>query len=260
MKKTPRKMEHESTSAILSDEHRQVIERVACGCGHEPTVLVDEPDTLIYLVPSLLSDNEQQSCFAALDCWDGWDRAVDDFGPQGRLTAYCGEPGAIFAYVGLVCSPMPWHPSLIEPLERVNQTIARAHETVCTACLLNRYELGEGHIPWHQDEVRAHGAAKLVVALSTGGERPFDLRRRTEPEQQKRVRLPPGSVLVMAGEAQRDWEHSLPLETYVGPDGAHISAPARISLTFRSIEIGYEEGREPPHAAHTQPCELEKCS
>ena len=48
-------------------------------------------------------------------------------------------------------------------------------------------------------------------------------------------------ALVMAGETQSQWEHALPLEP--GRD------PHRISLTFRSIVPGWEEGREPPHVA-----------
>ena len=42
----------------------------------------------------------------------------------------------------------------------------------------------------------------------------------------------------MAGAAQEHWEHCIPLD-----EGA---APRRISLTFRSIDLGFEEGRTPP--------------
>ena len=93
--------------------------------------------------------------------------------------------------------------------------------------------------------MRAHGPLKLVISISTGGSRPFELRSKTAPERRMRVMLPPGSALVMAGEAQRDWEHALPLEPTADGD----AAPHRISLTFRSIEVGFEEDREPPHPA-----------
>lgn len=240
-------MQIASTSSLHgSAERRAVLKHVELAGGSQPTALVNEPGTLIYLVPTLLSELQHTSLFSSLAASDFFIRAVDDFGPQDRLTSYFGESGAIFSYVGVVCKPQPWPACVAEALLRVNDVIAAAHGTKCTGCLLNNYEAGMGQIPWHSDEVRAHGAAKLVIALSTGGERPFYLRRRAATTQDGvvQVLLPPGSALVMAGEAQSHWEHALPLEP--AADGG--PAPHRISLTFRSIELGFEEGREPPHA------------
>lgn len=42
----------------------------------------------------------------------------------------------------------------------------------------------------------------------------------------------------MAGVAQDYWEHALPVDA--------AAAPRRVSLTFRSIVPGAEEGRPPP--------------
>jgi len=219
--------------------HSDILTAVGRAGDSAPIVLVDEPGALVYLLPSLLSYTEQASLFESLRSWGGWNRAWDDFGEQTRLTAYCGEPGAIFSYVGLVCQPQTWPSWLGGPLERVNRVIAGPHGTRLTGCLLNNYEHGQGHIPWHSDEVRAHGDKKLIVALSTGGVRSFHLRRRMSQDDFMRIELPPGSALVMAGATQSHWEHALPLEQQ--------AAPHRISLTFRSIEIGCEVGREPPH-------------
>ena len=231
LRRKAKKRHQSSTTSILGAINRRA--------GAQPQVLVDEPGSLVYLLPGLLSAMEQMALFERLSEWDGWKRESDDFGPQGRLTAYVGEPGAIFSFVGLVCHPHAAPPILTDVFRRVNEVIAESHGTKCTGCLLNNYTSDDGHIPWHSDEVRAHGPSKLVVAVSTGGSRPFDLRRRgTSDEEKMRVLLPPGSALVMCGETQAHWQHALPLEP---------PAPQRISLTFRSIEIGFEEGREPPH-------------
>ena len=128
-------------------------------------------------------------------------------------------------------------------------------------------ERGEGFIPWHHDEIRAHGEVKLIATVSLGSERTFQLRRRVRQEDGGpatgtgdgddqllvggggggvesvcaardsgiSVRLKPGSLLVMAGEVQSHWLHSLPLPE-PRDDSNH-----RISLTFRSIVPGYEE-------------------
>ena len=79
-----------------------------------------------------------------------------------------------------------------------------------------------------------------MLAVSLGGERRMLLRRKLSDRAQPAMALalPSGSAVAMAGAAQEHWEHSLPLD-----DGA---APRRVSLTFRSIVPGYEEGRAPP--------------
>ena len=70
------------------------------------------------------------------------------------------------------------------------------------------------------------------VSLASCGDDP-------DPPVLHDIALPSGSALLMAGDAQARYEHALPLD--VG------AAPARISLTYRSIVPGYEEER-----AHTQ--------
>ena len=55
-----------------------------------------------------------------------------------------------------------------------------------TACLTNNYPEDDGEIPWHYDEVRAHGEAKLVCSVSLGGSRLFCLKRRRADGQPQR--------------------------------------------------------------------------
>lgn len=104
--------------------------------------------------------------------------------------------------------------------------------------------------------MRAHGEARLVATLSFGAPRRFGLRRRrahggggvggevggeagggAEAEgeylQEEYLELEAGSVLGMWGRTQEAFEHELPLR----PGDGH-----RISLTFRSIVPGFEDG------------------
>ena len=203
-------------------------------------LLVSEDDALVYLIPSFFSADDCKDIFEKLKTDVSFQRARDDFGPQERLSAYYADPGCTFAYVGLVCEPSPWPQWLDDVRNRVNEGIARRiHATECTACLINEYKEGQGAIVWHSDEVRAHGGAKLVISVSMGGVRSFWLRTKKKKDREIRIRLPVGSALVMSGETQTYWEHALPLQSR--------DEPHRISLTFRSIEAGYEDGREPPH-------------
>jgi alkylated DNA repair dioxygenase AlkB len=101
--------------------------------------------------------------------------------------------------------------------------------------------------------LQAHGEAKLVISVSLGVERLFELQKKGSDAEGTEVgvqggkehvgfdsgnssrislRLAPGSALLMAKETQEKWLHQLPAE-----DGAG----QRISLTFRSIVPGFED-------------------
>jgi len=188
-----------------------------------------------------------------------WVRQEDTYGPQDRLTHYIGDTRAVFRYVGISLTPSPWNPLLIGVRRRLedhvipviekylaNDCVQAGEPTRLHGCLLNYYERNKSFIPWHSDEVRAHGRLKIVATVSLGGPRQFLLRRRcgnadfedTESKQdsisgEMEVVLRPGSVLVMAGNTQTYYEHALPLHT-------DQNQPPRISLTFRSIVPGFE--------------------
>lgn len=205
-----------------------------------PRLLSPLSHGFVYQIPALLDASRSQQLFERLvsgDCGE-WRTEVDAFGPQQRQSAYFGDDGAIFSYVGLRLQPRAW-PAAMGAARQRAAIVADAHNSAFTACLANHYGEGNGSIPFHHDEVRAHGDAKLVLVLSLGGERRMLLRRRGDSLQPPlSLRLPAGSALVMGGSAQDHWEHSVPLDP--------ADAPRRVSLTFRTIELGFEEGRPPP--------------
>jgi alkylated DNA repair dioxygenase AlkB len=177
-----------------------------------------------------------------------WNVETDQFGLQSRPTCYYGDPDCVFTYVGLRLEPKPWHPIV---LALKNQVAKACHLDPCllTACLINLYPSGEGYIPWHYDEIRAHGDSKIVASLSLGGPRPFQLRSRKDATTTlvANISLESGSVLLMKGDVQEHYEHQLPLmqdNNNKDTKAPTLSNPPRISLTFRSIVPGFERGRE----------------
>ena len=159
-----------SPSATAGGSGNVVVERVRKLSGSPVQVLVDENDSLVYLVPSLLSDTDAAAVFTGLAGWDGFQRASDDFGPQDRLTGYFGDPGAIFSYVGLVCRPLEWLPCVMVPRERAN-LIASCHGPVtCTGCLVNNYEAGEGSsmLCWHKRPSTRALHRPVITQLGSG--------------------------------------------------------------------------------------------
>jgi hypothetical protein len=99
---------------------------------------------------------------------------TDDFGQQSRPTCYFGDnTSCIFTYVGLCLQPLEWPTSLLKLRQHVVDTCQLSRSgSPLTACLVNLYPFGEGHIPWHCDDIRAHGRDKIVASLSLSG--PFE--------------------------------------------------------------------------------------
>jgi alkylated DNA repair dioxygenase AlkB len=234
---------------------------------HAPTIIVDADGCFVALYEHVLSSDSDPDPAASamtmlhhLHTHIPWKVETDDFGQQSRPTYYVGDEDCVFSYVGLRLEPNPWTDALRQAREAV-ATACHLEPSTLTACLLNLYPPGQGFIPWHYDEVRAHGTETIVAALSLGGPRRFQLRTRNHQASATATAtatatgssekapttgvifdqlLPPGSLLVMKGiRTQEYYEHSLPLET--DKDGKDDAAPLRISLTFRSIVPGYEQ-------------------
>jgi alkylated DNA repair dioxygenase AlkB len=216
---------------------------------------VDGSGASICYIPSLIDKVEADYLFDWLLRNVEWRREIDNFGPQDRLSAYFGDAACTFSYVGLTLKPRPWPTPMLKARYQLEAHLAKdpfLSGIPCSACLVNNYPPGEGQIVWHHDEIRAHGPRPLIasVTLSPDGERPFELRRRavasggdsaSAAASDLSLSLAHGSALIMAGNAQEDWLHRLPLP---GP-----SAPHRISLTFRSIVPGFEDAAAAAAAA-----------
>ena len=139
-----------------------------------------------------------------------WTTETDEFGLHDRKTAYFGDADCVFAFCGLALSPRPWTPALLRLRALVEEACGLAPGAL-TACLANNYPDGEGHIPWHHDEVRAHGQLRAVASLSLGAPRLFRIRRRPgaalaaaegEREVLREVEVRPGDVVLMSGGTQ----------------------------------------------------------
>jgi len=252
------------------------------------TSLVETESSWVTLHENLLSPNDSAQLLEELSKDLPWNVETDQFGPQSRPTCYFADPQCTFSYVGLTLdSPSQWHPTVQKLKQQVTLAVTDQWRTIhnnlsssdaspLTACLVNLYPQGEGFIPWHYDEIRAHGKHKIVASLSLGGPRRFQLRTRVDPSRNKAkdsseaketndseteenkprmvadLWLPSGSLLLMMGDVQENYEHCLPLDTEHhqclteknNNGNKPIINPLRISLTFRSIVAGYEENRQ----------------
>jgi alkylated DNA repair dioxygenase AlkB len=80
---------------------------------------------------------------------------------------------------------------------------------------------------WHRDNEKELGINPLIGSVSFGAARKFQLRNYADKSIVKTINLTHGSFLLMRGETQHHWEHSIPKTKQ--PTGA------RINITFRVI-------------------------
>lgn len=184
-------------------------------------------DGEIRLFPRLFSVAESDVFFDALKREVDWKaQRIRLFGrtvPLPRLSAWFGDPGAVYRYSGIQMAPVPWSNLLCDIKARVD----RACETVFNSVLLSRYRDERDGVSWHSDDERALGRNPIIGSVSFGAVRTFQLRHKTDQSLKKHIDLPHGSLLLMAGTTQHHWEHRIPKRSR--PRGE------RINLTFRTI-------------------------
>ena len=141
-----------------------------------------------------------------------------------RLAAWHGDPDAVYTYSGLRNSPAGWNPALIEVRDRL-ETIA---EIRFNSVLLNYYRDGNDSMGWHRDNEPELGKNPVIASVSLGATRRFLMKHIRQDEQRMEFHLEQGSVLLMVGETQHNWKHSVPKTRAV--------MQPRINLTFRVVQ------------------------
>jgi alkylated DNA repair dioxygenase AlkB len=140
-----------------------------------------------------------------------------------RLTAFEGDSGICYRYAGKTHKAQGWSP-LIKMLKETA-------ESKCGHCfnsvLLNAYRNGNDYMGWHRDNEKELGEEPFIASLSFGVTRNFQLRRYKDKKNLMSLELPRGSLLLMGGKIQQEWEHRLPK--------GKKSTDLRINLTFRQI-------------------------
>ncbi len=143
---------------------------------------------------------------------------------QPRLVAWYGDRGADYTYSGIKLTPLPWTDLLFDIKRRVETATAAPFNSV----LLNYYRDNRDSMGLHSDDEKELGPQPSIASLSLGEERTFVLKQRANKSAKAiRLKLAPGSLLLMKGETQRYWKHGIEKETR--------SCGPRVNLTFRSI-------------------------
>lgn len=184
------------------------------------------PGGALRWAPAFLAPAEADALLAAVDAEVPWERHhVRIFGrevPAPRLSCWIGDPGAAYTYSRVRFEPRPWTPALAALRDRIEAVSGARFNSV----LGNRYASGADSMGWHADDEPELGPRPVIASLSLGATRRFVLRPKAGGAK---VELPlsHGSLLLMEGDTQANWQHALPKMA-----GA---AGLRINLTFRWI-------------------------
>ncbi|AUX47190.1 DNA methylase [Sorangium cellulosum] len=155
---------------------------------------------------------------------------------QPRLSAWYGDPGAVYTYSGLTLAPEPWSAPLAALKARVEATCAelpevepsRASSPAFNSVLLNYYRSGADSMGFHADAEKELGPNPVIASVSLGAPRRFLLKPAGPWKHAPAIELDlgGGSLLVMGGTTQHHYRHGVPKQRGAGP---------RINLTFRRI-------------------------
>lgn len=170
---------------------------------------------------------------------------------QPRLTAWYGDPGKSYTYSGTEMHSLPWTNLLLDLKRRVEEIVEADFNSV----LLNLYRDQHDRMGFHSDNERSLGPDPIIASLSYGETRTllFKHKRRKELPL-KSLALTSGSLLLMKGRTQENWNHGINSESQrCGP---------RINLTFRRIFPQTKEDSKPakqrsPATAKEQPNDRE---
>lgn len=137
------------------------------------------------------------------------------------------------------------------PIPDCLQTLRHATEAVTgetfNFCLVNYYADGSDSISYHSDDERFLGANPAIASFSLGSQRDFLMKHKPPPppkngetpskqdakSDEKPLKLPlaSGDMVVMRGETQSNWLHSIPKRKGGQGDGG------RINITFRKAMV-----------------------
>lgn len=151
-----------------------------------------------------------------------------------RANAWFAEdPRAVYAYSGQCWSPRPFGPALTALRDRLLAVFVDC--SGLNACLATRYPNGTAAVGWHADDEPLFGENPIVVSLSLGAVRTFQVAPNGAARSGRaalELQLGDGDLVVMGGSFQHLYKHAL--------KKASKGVGSRLNLSFRQV-IGFRE-------------------
>jgi alkylated DNA repair dioxygenase AlkB len=185
------------------------------------------PEELIEYKPGFFTNEESTRLIPILKGTINWSQeTIHMYGKllnTPRLTAWYGDNSKTYAFSGKKYEPYVWTKELLFIKARVDAACKITFNSV----LLNLYRNGNDSVAWHADDEPELGINPLIASVSFGQPRRFDVRHKQDHKLKYSIELENGSLLIMKGDLQHNWEHQIPKSTK--------AIKERINLTFRVI-------------------------
>ncbi|MCX6185544.1 MAG: alpha-ketoglutarate-dependent dioxygenase AlkB [Bacteroidetes bacterium] len=183
-------------------------------------------DGVVHYYGRVISNEKASLLMEAL--LDGIDWRNDEVVIYGKListkrkVAWYGDKEFEYKYSNISKTALTWTNELLELKEIVETNTQENYNS----CLLNLYHDGNEGMGWHSDDEKDLKKDGAIASVSLGTERKFGFKHKAD-KQTMYLMLEHGSLLLMKGQVQSHWLHSLAKSTRV--------LKPRINLTFRTI-------------------------
>ncbi|MGP5553847.1 alpha-ketoglutarate-dependent dioxygenase AlkB family protein [Psychrobacter celer] len=145
-----------------------------------------------------------------------------------RQVVWMGEKELSYQYSGHTRHSLPWSDIVFHVKLYIEQQLSSIGiDANFNSCLLNYYPTGHDGMGYHADDEKELGAQPVIASLSLGATRKFVFKHK-KTQDKVALYLESGQLIIMHGETQRFWKHSI-TKTKTVADG-------RISLTFRHLQ------------------------
>lgn len=193
------------------------------GQVHDLGVIIDYPSPLFY---NLVTELPWQADIVTL------------FGKTHTTTrqiVWMGDRDIGYQYSGHLRQTIPWSNTILSIKQHVEQQLLDTGiDANFNSCLLNYYPSGEDGMGYHADDEPELGAQPIIASLSLGATRKFVFKHK-KTQDKVALYLESGQLIVMRGDTQTFWKHSITKTTAVHE--------GRISLTFRHIQPAHSSNK-----------------
>lgn len=139
-------------------------------------------------------------------------------------------------YFGTEWTTFSWSPTSLRLKQAVEEKLLPLVRQTMNHCVTNYYRDGKDFIAHHSDKDLDLNRNGVIVSLSLGDERTLELKRRAEPRDVIRVRLPHRSMLVLGPHTNREWTHAI--LPNVDSTEVRLSLTMREVMTFQDLSTG----------------------
>jgi len=199
---------------------------------HSFRTIFDNEKAQVFYYENFLDKKDADILFKELTNNIAWEQEkIVLFGnivEPSRLTSSNGDVGLSYSYSGTKKISQGWNTALDIVRKQVEDVTGHKYNFA----LLNKYRDGSDSVGAHSDSEKDLNLEAGIASISLGAERDFLLHPKEKPTDAKKrkatkVILQSGSLLVMSGNCQKNYKHSVPKRPKI--------LDSRINITFRSV-------------------------